>query len=390
MLKYVTFLHILGEVEILNNTTLVVLCAGESSRFSLKPKKQWLRVGDEPLWLNVTNRLANYSDFDKIIVVGHQNELSYMQNFSMEFEYVAGGSTRQQSMENALQKVTTESVMITDVARCCVPQCVVTELLAQKSKAACIVPVLNVADTVIYNRETIDRDNVKLIQTPQLSNTQILKKALEDAKEFTDDSSAIKSIGESVHYIEGSVQSKKLTFGAEVSDIACLQDPSKDYFNGFGIDIHQFEENKQMVLGGIEIDSPFGFKAHSDGDVLIHSIIDALLGAAGAGDIGEFFPDNDPKYKGADSKQLLEFIVKFISDVGYEIVNIDLTILAEAPKINPHKLKMKSKLAELLQLPPQKINIKATTSEKMGFVGRREGVTVYSVANLKYYDWKNS
>ena len=387
MLKFVTFLHILGEMIILNNTTLVILCAGESSRFSLKPKKQWLRVDNEPLWLNVTNRLSSYADFEKIIVVGHKNEVNYMQNFSLAFEYVAGGSTRQQSIQNALQKVTSEYVMITDVARCCVPKSVITNLLENKDKASCIVPVLDVSDTVIYNEKTIDRDNVKLIQTPQLSTTGVLKKALENAKEFTDDSSAIKAIGESVAYIEGSVQSKKLTFGGEVSDIACLKAPSKDFFTGFGIDIHQFEENKQMVLGGIEIDSPFGFKAHSDGDVLIHSVIDALLGAAGAGDIGEFFPDTDPQYKGVDSKELLEHIVKFISDVGYEIVNIDLTILAEALKINPHKLNMKTKLAELLQLPPQKINIKATTSEKMGFVGRKEGVTVYSVANLKYYNW---
>jgi len=387
MLEFVTFLHILRKVRTLNNTTLVILCAGESSRFSLKPKKQWLRIDNEPLWLNVTNCLATYADFDKIIIVGHQNELKYMQNFSMNFEYVAGGSTRQQSMQNALQKVTSKYVMITDVARCCVPKSVITNLLKNKEKASCIVPVLNVSDTVIYNKETIDRDNVKLIQTPQLSNTSILKQALENAKEFTDDSSAIKALGESVAYIEGSTQSKKLTFGAEVSEILCLKPPSHDFFSGFGIDIHQFEKNKQMILGGIEIDSPFGFKAHSDGDVLIHSVIDALLGAAGAGDIGEFFPDTDPQYKGADSKQLLEHIVKFISDVGYEIVNIDLTILAEAPKINPHKLTMKTKLAELLQLPPYKINIKATTAEKMGFVGRGEGVTVYTIANLKYYDW---
>ena len=376
-------------MRVLNNTTLIILCAGESTRFSLKPKKQWLRVGDDPLWLNVTNRLSDSSDFDKIIVVGHQNELSYMKNFSLGFEYVAGGSTRQKSIQNALQKVTTQYVMITDVARCCVPKSVITNLLENKDKASCIVPIVNVSDTVIYNEETINRDNVKLIQTPQLSNTKILKKALQDAKEFTDDSSAIKAIGESIAYIEGSNASKKLTFGKELTDISCLKPPSKDFFNGFGIDIHQFEKNKQMVLGGIQIDSPFGFKAHSDGDVLIHSIIDALLGAAGAGDIGEFFPDNDPKYKGADSKQLLKHIVKFISNVGYEIVNIDLTVLAEVPKINPHKLTIKSKLAELLQLPAQKINIKATTSEKMGFVGREEGVTVYSVANLKYYDWKN-
>jgi 2-C-methyl-D-erythritol 4-phosphate cytidylyltransferase/2-C-methyl-D-erythritol 2,4-cyclodiphosphate synthase len=240
---------------------------------------------------------------------------------------------------------------------------------------------------VVYEQQTINRDEVKLIQTPQLSNTQALKKALATSKEFTDDSSAIKQDGGSIYYINGSLQSKKLTFGEEIKELMCLKEPSKDLFTGTGIDIHQFQEGKQMVLGGIPIDSDFGFKAHSDGDVLIHSIIDAILGACGAGDIGEFFPDTDPKYKGADSKELLKHIISFVKNIGFELVNIDVTVLAQAPKINPHKQAIKTKLSELLEIPRFKINIKATTGEKMGFVGRSEGVAVQSLATLKYYNW---
>lgn len=143
-----------------------------------------------------------------------------------------------------------------------------------------------------------------------------------------------------------------------------------------------------MYLGGIQIDVEYGFKAHSDGDVLIHSLIDALLGACGAGDIGEFFPDTDEKYKNVDSKILLKDIIKFIYNVGYEIVNVDLTIIAQQPKINPYKLQIKSKIAELLNIEKQFVNIKATTAEKLGFIGRKEGVAVQSIATLKYYDWK--
>ena len=369
------------------DTTLIILCAGESSRFGLHCKKQWLRLKDEPLWLNVTNRLSNYADFSKIIVVAHKNELQYMSNFSDDFTFVAGGSTRQESMKNALQNVTTSYVMISDVARSCIPQKIITELLQNKDKADCIVPILNVSDTVVYQNETINRDDVKLIQTPQLSQTEMLKKALHSENEFTDDSSAIKHIGGSIFYIEGSQEAQKLTFGRDITKLNCLEAPSKDSFTGFGIDIHQFEDNKQMVLGGVDIESPFGFKAHSDGDVAIHSIIDALLGAAGAGDIGEFFPDTDQQYKNADSKILLKEIVSFIKNVGYNIVNVDITILAQVPKINPYKTQIKASLSELLNIPRQKINIKATTAEKMGFVGRKEGVTVHSVATLKYYDW---
>lgn len=372
----------------MNKTTLVVLCAGNSSRFELKAKKQWLRIEDEPLWLYVTKRIETFHNFDKILIVAHQNELNYMKNFTDNFDFVAGGSTRQQSIQNALQKVTSSHVMITDVARCCIPKRVIEELILSQNKASCIVPVLNVSDTVIYKDETLNREDVKLIQTPQLSNTQILKEALNTEIEFTDESSAIKNINRNIHYIEGSIESTKLTFGKELQEISCLKAPSNDFFAGSGIDIHQFEENKLMVLGGISIDSSVGFKAHSDGDVVIHSIIDALLGAIGAGDIGEFFPDNDPQYKGADSKELLKEIVTFVYNVGYEIVNIDLTILAEKPKINPYKDDIRALLSSIIGISKQRINIKATRGEKMGFIGRAEGVAVLSNANLKFYNWK--
>jgi 2-C-methyl-D-erythritol 4-phosphate cytidylyltransferase/2-C-methyl-D-erythritol 2,4-cyclodiphosphate synthase len=168
----------------------------------------------------------------------------------------------------------------------------------------------------VYENETINRDMIKLIQTPQLSVTSKLKEAIDQNEMFTDDSSAIKNVGGSVFYVQGSPQSIKLTFGEELAKINCLPTPSKDFFVGTGLDIHPFVSGKKMFLGGVEIKSEFGFKAHSDGDVLIHSIIDALLGACGAGDIGEFFPDTDMKYKGVDSKILLQEIVKFVKNVG--------------------------------------------------------------------------
>jgi len=369
------------------DVTLIVLCAGNSSRFEHKAKKQWLRIDNEPLWLNVTKKLATYANFQKIIVTSHKNEISYMNNFSDDFCFVAGGNTRQESIKNSLDEVNTKYVMISDVARAGIPQSVILELLENKDKADCIVPVLNVSDTVIYNENTINRDNVKLIQTPQLSNTKALKESLKTNTEYTDDSSAIKANNGSIKYIKGSTESTKLTFGNELEEIPSLKAPSNNFFTGTGFDIHQFEENKEMYLGGIKLPVEYGFKAHSDGDVLIHSVIDALLGAAGAGDIGEFFPDTDAQYKGIDSKVLLKEIVDFIYNVGYEIVNIDLTIIAQKPKINPHKQEIKSSIAKLLGIEKQFVNIKATTAEKMGFIGRSEGVAVQSIATLKYYNW---
>jgi 2-C-methyl-D-erythritol 4-phosphate cytidylyltransferase/2-C-methyl-D-erythritol 2,4-cyclodiphosphate synthase len=373
---------------LLLDVTLVVLCAGNSTRFEHKTKKQWLRIENEPLWLNVTKRLVSFSNFDKIIVASHENELNYMRNFTDDFTFVKGGDTRQKSIQNCLEFVTTKYVMISDVARACIPKSVIENLLDEKENADCIVPVLNVTDTVVYETNTINRDEVKLIQTPQLSLTQTLKNALDTQIEFTDESSAIKAKKGTIKYIQGSIQSKKLTLGNELDELPCLKDPSKNFFTGTGLDIHAFEDNKEMYLGGIKLPYEFGFKAHSDGDVLIHSIIDALLGACGAGDIGEFFPDTDDKYKGIDSKLLLEHIVTFIYNVGYEIVNIDTTIIAQKPKINPFKNEIKNSLAKIIGIEKQFINVKATTAEKMGFIGRSEGVAVQSIATLKYYDWK--
>lgn len=368
------------------DVTLIVLCAGNSTRFEHKAKKQWIRIDNEPLWLNVTKRLSSFGQFNKIIVASHENELNYMRNFTDDFTFVKGGDTRQKSIQNCLEFVDTKYVMISDVARACIPKEVIDNLLKEKENADCVVPTLNVTDTVIYENNTINRDLVKLIQTPQLSLTKILKEALNTPIEFTDESSAIKNISGIVKYIQGSIQSKKLTLGNELNDLP-LNKPSKNFFTGTGFDIHQFENDKEMFLGGVKLPYNFGFKAHSDGDVLIHSVIDALLGACGAGDIGEFFPDTDDKYKGIDSKILLEEIIAFIYNVGYEIVNIDTTIIAQKPKINPFKNEIKNSMAKLMNIEKQFINIKATTAEKMGFIGRGEGVAVQSIATLKYYDW---
>lgn len=371
----------------MKDITLIVLCAGNSLRFGLKAKKQWIRIGDEPLWLFVTNKLGSYLKFAKVIITAHANEIKYIQSFSEDITFVTGGDTRQESIKNALEHVDTKYTMVTDVARSCIPKETIEELVANKDKADCIVPFLPVSDTVVYKNNTIAREDVKLIQTPQLSNTKILQQAINKSKTFTDDSSAIKAIGGTVEYILGSTEAKKLTFGKELAEISCLKAPSNNFFNGTGFDIHPFEQNKKMFLGGVAIDVPYGFKAHSDGDVLIHSLIDALLGAAKAGDIGEFFPDSDDKYKNIDSKILLKEIVAFICDIGFEIVNIDLTVIAQKPKITPYKHEIRKSIASLLGLHKQFVNIKATTAEKLGFIGRGEGVAVQSSATLKYYDW---
>lgn len=152
---------------------------------------------------------------------------------------------------------------------------------------------------------------------------------------------------------------------------------------GIGYDTHRLAEGESFILGGVEIESKIGTVAHSDGDVLIHSIIDSLLGAAGLGDIGDHFPDTDPKYKNANSVDLLKSVLKMLDNGGFKIINIDNTIILEKPKLKDHKLNIRKKLSEIIGLPIENINVKATTNEKMGFLGRNEGISVLSICELK-------
>ncbi len=360
--------------------TLIILSAGNSTRFDYEVKKQWLRINKKPLWLFVADRFNEFYNFKKTIITANPKEKRLYEKLS-DYEIISGDKERQYSLINALENITSEYVLITDVARACVPKEIILNLLSKK--ADCTVPYIAPVDTVVYEDKTIDRNKVKLIQTPQFSKTEILKKALKTDKLFTDERAAIESIGGKIEYIKGSELSKKITYFKDL-DLPCLKAPSRDVLVGNGYDTHKFEENKKMILGGIEIDTPYGFKAHSDGDVVIHSLIDALLGAAGYGDIGEFFPDNDEKYKNANSVQLLKEIADILTKTGFKIINADISIIAEQPKLKDYKTKIQRNLSRLLNTP---VNVKATTNEKMGFIGRNEGIAVISNATLKYKDW---
>jgi len=364
--------------------TLIVLSAGNSTRFNSITKKQWLRVDNKPLWKFVADRLNSFYQFKKTIITANENETKLYELLS-DYKIIKGDKTRQLSLKNALNKVNTKYVLVTDVARACVPKEIILNLIKNIQNFDCIVPYLKPVDTIVYENTTIDREKVRLIQTPQLSLTKTLKKALNTDIEYTDDSTAIKAIGGKINYILGSEESKKITFKGD-EKLPCFK-PNKNYiFSGNGYDIHQFEDNKKMVLCGIEIDSPFGFKAHSDGDVAIHSIIDALLGAAGYSDIGEFFPDNDPTFKNADSKKLLKYVVNLLEITGFEIINIDVTIIAQTPKLSPYKKEMKKMIIKLTNC--ENVNIKATTNEKLDSIGQKKAIAVISNANITYKEEK--
>lgn len=371
----------------MSDLALILLSAGSSSRFEMEVKKHWLRINHQPLWQFVALTLQKTEKFSQIIVVSSSEDIAFMRNYA-DFTFVEGGNTRQQSLKNALEKVDSEFVLVSDIARSCINDDFLERIIGLKDSSDCVVPYLGVTDTIVYNGNTIDRDSVKRIQTPQLSRTNILKKALQTTKEFTDESSAIVANGGTREFILGDEDAQKITYISDLNKVPCLEAPSSDTLSGNGYDVHAFDTDGEMWLGGIKIESDFGFLAHSDGDVALHSLIDALLGASGLGDIGMLFPDNDDTYKGIDSKELLKSVVTKIINYGFVIVNVDITIAAQRPKIAKYKLPMRRVIAKILNIDSSRVNIKATTTEKLGFIGREEGVAVTSNANLKYFNWK--
>lgn len=364
--------------------SLVLLAAGSGSRMKMTAKKQWLRSGQDPFWLVVARNFKSFYEFDKIIIVGSKNEIEYMSEFECGFEFVAGGKERQISLKNALESVNSKFVMVSDVARVGVTKELTLRLIENCDKFDCVSPYLSVSDTAYLGENLLNRSKLKLIQTPQISKLSLLKKALESDEIFTDDSSAIKSVGGKLGFVEGDIRAFKVTTKSDLLKLN-LPAPSGECLSGNGYDVHKFQSGDGLIICGEKIPCEYSFVAHSDGDVGLHALIDALLGACGLGDIGEFYPDTDLAFKGANSAELLKNTLKIINGYGYEVVNADITILAQTPKISPYKAKMKQNLAEILGT--KRVNVKATTTEGLGFVGKKEGIAAIATVNLRYFDW---
>ena len=408
----------------MKDISLILLAAGDSSRFELSVKKQWLRVGELPLWQYVAQNIARAHPFKKIVIAVNEEDASYCERLyacssasargksaecgtseykfqrkqggigcgadecgssNLKFHFTPGGANRQSSLKNALRLVESELVLVSDVARAQISPGLISSLIRNLGDADCISPYLGVNDTTYLGEAVVKREELRLIQTPQLSRTALLKKALDGSEIFTDDSAAIGSAGGRLEFIKGEAGALKIT---RASDLAALnlKPCSRDIFCGTGYDVHALEKGAGIVLGGVQIPCEFALIAHSDGDVAIHALIDAICGAAMLGDIGELFPDSDAKLKGADSKELLRKVMRRVIGYGYELVNADITIIAQRPKIGAYKAQMQEVLSEILNCA--RVNVKATTTEGLGFTGRSEGIAAQAAVNLKFYDWQ--
>lgn len=310
---------------------------------------------------------------------------------------VHGGKTRQESVYNGLKALSQiakpdDIVLIHDAARPFVKEDDITRLieaLLGGAKAATL--YAPVADTLFDEQSGNypDRSALKAIQTPQGFHYGTLLKAYErfsaNLHDFTDDTSLAAAAGEAVNYIEGKKSNFKITTQDDMNSARKLIVAEMITRTGLGFDVHAFSEEpaSSIRLGGIDIPHTKSLKGHSDADVALHTITDALLGAIAAGDIGDHFPPSDNTFKGMDSAIFLEKAADLVREKGGEIMNIDLTIMCEAPKLFAYKAPMAARIAEILRLKPSQIGVKATTTEKLGFTGRGEGIAAQAVATVR-------
>jgi 2-C-methyl-D-erythritol 4-phosphate cytidylyltransferase/2-C-methyl-D-erythritol 2,4-cyclodiphosphate synthase len=345
--------------------------------------------------------LAAHRDVAVVQPVIHSDDTALYEAASVGLDLlppVFGGVTRQASVRAglaALEGHRPEIVLVHDAARPFASPALVERAIAAARKSGAAIPAIPVADTVKTVDTTgtvtgtIARDALRIVQTPQAFNFATLidahRRALAAGRDdFTDDAALAEWAGHKVATFEGEVANIKLTTAedfqrAEAAQLAELSDVR----TGFGFDVHQFTTGDHVMLGGVRIPHDQSVTGHSDADVVLHALVDAILGAVADGDIGVHFPPGDPQWRGVSSDRFLAFAVERVNARGGRIAHLDVTIVCEAPRIGPHRDAMRARIAEIAGIPASRVAVKATTSEQMGFTGRREGIVAFANATVR-------
>lgn len=357
--------------------------------------KIFLTLKGEPLILHTLRPFLKNPSIQQIIVPVQREDLQRARTLLKELpvEVMEGGKVRQETVRLALEKLdpSLEIVAIHDGARPLLSPNLLQNCLEAGMEFGAAIPAIPVYDTLKrgkeYAVETIPREELFTIQTPQVFWVELIKEAHRKAEAegflATDDASLVERLGVKVRMIKGEKENIKITDPEDLAMAEKLISGKGEFRSGLGIDFHQLVEGRKLFLGGIEISHNRGLLGHSDGDVLLHAIADAILGAAGLEDIGNYFPPDDPKWKDASSLLILSKVVKMAGNLGWSIENIDCTVLAEEPRLAPFREKMRERVAECLGVEKGRVNIKATTTEGMGFVGRKEGICAICSVLLK-------
>ncbi len=384
-------------------TVMMVAAAGNSTRMG--QPKQIIPLKGKPVLLHTLAVLQSVNTIDEILLIARPEDKQQMALMAAEHgitklrHVVSGGDTRQQSVANGLKLLPPETTLvgIHDGARPLVNPETVEAVIAAAEKngaAAAAVPVKDTLKHANSNGDityTVDRTGLWRVQTPQVFAVAPYREAMEAAlaagQDLTDDCQLMEKAGHPVRLVQGLETNLKLTTPEDVllaEAILLMEKKEKNTMRiGHGYDVHRLVEGRPLILGGITIPFSKGLLGHSDADVLTHAIMDALLGAAALGDIGGLFPDTDPTYAGADSVELLRRVVEHIHKAGYQITNIDATVLAQQPKLGPHIPAMRERLAAACHIPWECISVKATTEEGLGFTGQMEGIAAHAVCLLQ-------
>ena len=354
----------------------VIVAGGRGTRMKAPKPKQFLYIGGKTILEKTVDKFRRSSLVDEIIVVTAQDYLEQTEElfrgFSKSMSIISGGERRQDSVANALKLLRQKRVSDDDIVL------IHASVTKEASEAGAAIPCITPKDTIRdINKGTLERSDLRCVQTPQGFSAGLLMdayaKAFTDGGDFTDDASIVEAFGHKVSLVKGSEDNIKIT---------TPEDFVLETRIGKGFDVHRLVEGRKLILGGVDIPYEKGLLGHSDADVLLHALIDAILGAASMGDIGRLFPDTDPAYKDASSLVLLERAWNAVKYRGYDFVNADITVICERPKLAPYVDKMEDNICNVLNISRERINIKATTTEKLGFTGRGEGIAAEAVCIL--------
>ena len=376
-----------------HTVSAVITAAGSGSR--MNTDKMMLCILGKSVIERTVEVFKKCSFFDEIIVVASKTNIKSITGlFTDENIFVTeGGTTRGESSQLGIEKAKGEYVLIHDGARPLITGDIIEEVTKKCIFTGCAAAGVTPKDTVKTTqegtiKETVPRSECVLIQTPQAFLRKDIKKAYEIfGKEETDDCGIMEKMGTKISIVDGSYENIKITTPEDVFTAERIIEKREKKGGstmriGTGFDSHRLSEERKLVIGGETIPFEKGLLGHSDADVLIHAVIDALLGAAALGDIGTHFPDTDEKYKDISSMKLLSYTAELIEKSGYKIENIDSTIIAQAPKMAPYIEKMRQNIAQALGIDVSKVSVKAKTNEKMGFTGRSEGIEARAVTLL--------
>lgn len=369
-------------------TAAIVVAAGAGLRAGQPVPKQFAPWRGKPVVRHSVETLIAAGAAPVVVCIPEGGEsLAAAALDGLAVRLVTGAATRQGSVRAGLEAMTDSApkrVLIHDAARPLIPSAVLGRLAAALGTAPGAIPVLPVVDSLCHDAagtmgDPADRAALRRVQTPQAFRYDAIlaaHRAWSGAAEAGDDAQVARAAGMTVALVEGDEALHKLTFA---SDFAAAAPPVRI---GTGYDVHRLSPGEQLWLCGIELEHSHGLAGHSDADVAIHALVDALLGAIGAGDIGRHFPPSDPRWKGAPSSGFLAHAAQLVHASGHAIGNVDLTIICEAPKIGPHREAMRARLAEILGVDIAAVSVKATTTEGLGLTGRREGIAAQAVATV--------